>query len=539
MDEFAGYRACRCLEGHHRTNLFKRCEPCELGLECANESVTLQKGYWWKWRSESHKNLYSNFTDNLIKDTPIVPTANKTINYLYEYPYALPQPHRCPNENSCLGGFDSLCAVGCEGPLCEVCSVGYYKHLKGCTKCPTKKWMIGQLSILTVVVAIIVVLVVWFGRKKAKKSKERSSVDIILGRLKIIIGFYQVTSGLLEAFSYIKWPKAFVVIGTYSHLLQMNILQIAPVHCLFQNVKMNAFGNLYAILAINFLVILVAFAVYGLKKFILRRKLLSEEQKLKEISKTKELIYKNLFFFLYVTYLSTCSTTARLLPLACRKICADEDEKNCEKFLKIDFSIKCSGLRYDRPVIVAYCALGYILILPAASFYALWRQRDAFRKDADDDENETPSFQERSTEVLTGLKFLYENYNRDAWYWEFVEIARKVTMTSGLILLGGESRLYVAVAFGVAGLYCMLFAGKKPIADPFDNKMMVLSLTVTSVNLGVGVASRIPEEYMATSGDPHSEDMELNVLVVVANCLVIGVIIGEQKIIILCYVAST
>ena len=125
MDEFAGYRACRCLEGHHRTNLFKRCEPCELGLECANESVTLQKGYWWKWRSESHKNLYLNFTDNLIKDTPIVPTANKTINYLYKYPYALPQPHRCPNENSCLGGFDSLCAVGCEGPLCEVCSVGY------------------------------------------------------------------------------------------------------------------------------------------------------------------------------------------------------------------------------------------------------------------------------------------------------------------------------------------------------------------------------------------------------------------------------
>ena len=112
-------------------------------------------------------------------------------------------------------------------------------------------------------------------------------------------------------------------------------------------------------------------------------------------------------------------------------------------------------------------------------------------------------------------------------------------MTSGLILLGGESRVYVVVAFGVAGLYCMLFAGKKPIADPFDNKMMVLSLTVTSVNLGVGVASRIPEEYMATSGDPHSEDMELNVLVVVANCLVIGVIIGEQKIIILCYVAST
>ena len=81
-----------------------------------------------------------------------------------------------------------------RGPLCAVCSAGYYKHLKTCTKCPTKKWMIGKASILLAVILIIVVVVVWFGRKKAKKSKERSSVDIILGKVKIVIGFYQVTS---------------------------------------------------------------------------------------------------------------------------------------------------------------------------------------------------------------------------------------------------------------------------------------------------------------------------------------------------------
>ena len=447
---------------------------------------------------------------------------------LIEFPYALPHPHHCPNEESCLGGMDSLCAVGCEGPLCEVCSTGYYKHLKTCTKCPTKKWMIGKLLILVVVIVIIAVVVVWIGRKKAKKIKGCSSVDIFLGKLKIVMGFYQVTSGLLEAFSSIKWPDALVFIGKYSQLLQMNVLQIAPVHCLFDNIKINAFGNLYALLAMNVLAILVAFAVYGLRKLILRRKLLNEEQKLKEISKTKELIYKNLFFFLYVTYLSTCSTTANVLPLACRKVCADQDEKICDKFLKVDFSIKCSGSKYDHPLIVAYCALGYILILPAAAFYALWRQRDSLRNRDNGDENETSSSQEQSTEVVTGLRFLYENYNGCTWYWEFVDIARKIAFTSGLMLLGGKSRPYVGLAFGVAGLYCMLFASKKPIADPFENKLMLTSLTATSLNLGIGLVSRFPEENIATSSDPNSEDIGYNIMVFGANTLVIGLLIGEN-----------
>ena len=109
--------------------------------------------------------------------------------------------------------------------------------------------MIGQLSVLATVILVIIVIVVWTSRKKGKKNEERSSVDIILGRLKIAIGFYQVTSGVLEAFSYIKWPGSLTQIGEYSQVLQGNVFQIAPIQCLFENLKANAFGSLYAILS--------------------------------------------------------------------------------------------------------------------------------------------------------------------------------------------------------------------------------------------------------------------------------------------------
>ena len=443
-----------------------------------------------------------------------------------KYPYTLPKPHGCPRKESCTGGIDSLCEDGYDGPLCEVCSKGYYKLLQTCKLCPTKRWMFIQLSILAAVILIITAVIVWRSKKKGNKNKDRSSVDIILGRLKIVIGFYQVTFGLLEAFTYIKWPDTLAVIGKYSEMLQLNVLQIAPVRCLFPDLKVDAFGSLFAILAMNAAAIIISLTVYGIVKLAITRKSLDGEQKALKTSKTKELIYRSLFFFLYVTYLSTCSKTANVLPVACHRLCADETEKEeeCLKFLKADYSIDCDGSKYRRSVIVAYVAVGYILILPTASLIALWRQRKTLSKTKTEDENDTSDTKEQSTELLTGLRFLYENYNPHTWYWELVETVRKVVLTSGLILVGGESRAYVGLACVLSSIYGVFFAHKHPIADPFENRLMLISLVVTIVNLGIGAVSKIPKENISTTVDPYVDSIMFKILVIGANSLVIGLL---------------
>ncbi|XP_078366779.1 uncharacterized protein LOC144650882 isoform X2 [Oculina patagonica] len=528
---FAGYRACKCLQGFYRTHRFEGCKPCDQdGFKCENDYVTLKTGYWWKWKNETYKILYENFTMNLINITySPVQSINSAIisRSLQEFPYTLPNPHKCPREDSCMGGLDSLCDVGYEGPLCEVCSTGYYKQLQSCKLCPTKKWMIFQLSILAAVVVIVVAVLVWTGKKKSKKKEGRSSVDIILGRLKIIIGFYQVTYGVLEAFSYIKWPDSLALIGKYSELLQLSVFQIAPIHCLFSNLKINAFGSLFAILAMNAGAIFLSFLVYGLRKLFLLRSTLSEEQKEKKAAKTKELIYRNLFFFLYVTYLSTCSKTANVLPLACRTLCLDDKEEMCHIYLKADYNIKCQGPKYNRLVSVAYCAVLYIIFLPTASLIALWRQRKALRRNESQDENEALEYQDPGTELNTGLRFLFENYNSHSWYWELIETVRKVVLTSGLILVGGESRAYVGLACVMSGLYGMFFAYISPIVDPFENKLMLTSLAVTFVNLGIGAVSKIPKESIPASIDPYVDNIMFKILVFGANSLVIGLLVVQ------------
>lgn len=502
--------------------MFKGCQPCEKdGLECVSDYATLKPGYWWKWYNDIYKGYYRNFTLNLLSSNPLF------YNDLVEYSLTMPVPHECPRKESCLGGLDSRCEDGYEGPLCEVCSHSFYRRLQSCKKCPSKAWMAGQLTITIILLLVLIVVVVWTSIKKNKESKRRPLVDIILARLKIIIGFYQVTFGLLEAFSFIKWPDSLSAIAKYSEMLQLNVLQIAPIHCLFPQLKVDAFGSLFAILSMNAVAVAFAVAAYGVRRFmILRNHDLEDDPKAQQISQTKELIYRNLFFFLFVTYLSTCSKTANVLPLACRKICHDDKGDICFKYLKSDFTVECQSPRYKRLVAVAYCAIVYIIFLPLASYVVLWRQHRKINATAENDsrQNQNQSF---NKELAAGMRFLSENYTAKSWYWELVETVRKVILTSGLILVGGESRAYVGLACVVSGLYGMLFAYMRPVEDPFENKLMLISLAVTFVNLGIGAVSKIPKENVPASIDPYVDSVMFNILVIGANTLVIGLLVGK------------
>ena len=431
----------------------------------------------------------------------------------------------CPMEGSCKGGLDSLCKNGYKGPLCGVCSSGYYKQLQTCKKCPSKKLMVGQLSIIAVMLLITVAVLVWTSKKKIKKDRDCSVIDMFLSKLKIVIGFYQVTYGVLEAFSYIKWPDSLQVIGEYSEIFQLNILQIAPAHCLFLGLPSDAFGNLFAMMAINATVFGLSFVTYEVRRMIiLRTEIMDEETKSLEISQTKELVSKNLFFFLYVTYLSTCSKTANVLPFACRSICRDEKEDICNKYLKADYSVKCDVPTYNKMVIVAYVSCVYLVALPAASLVALWKQRRAALATTAAKPYQHPG---PSTEMVTALGFLFENYKPGSWYWELVEMSRKVILTSGLILVGQESRSYIGLAWVMAGMYGVLFSWIKPIEDVNENRLMTVSLAVTVVNLGIGAVSKIPAENISGSEDPYVDAVVFKILVFLVNTLVIGLVVGK------------
>ncbi|XP_078377515.1 uncharacterized protein LOC144660686 [Oculina patagonica] len=518
-DFFAGYRACRCLKGFYRTHMFEECHKCVRGLKCQDDYAFLKFGYWWDWRNDTHMYRYRYFIKNLLTLSPALDAAS------VQFRYPIPTPFKCPREESCKGGLDSPCDNGYHGPLCAVCTSGYYKRFQSCTLCPTRRWMIGQLSILAVSVVIITAILVWTSKRKINKTRAQPLIDVLLSKLKIVIGFYQVTYGLLQAFSYIKWPGSLQGIAKYSEILQMNVFQISPVHCFFPRLHAGAFGTLFAIMTINAFVIVISVVAYEVRKVVvLRSRGLGDEEQLRKISETKELMFRNMFFFLYVTYLSTCSATANVLPPACQKICRDNKEDLCYKYLKADYSIQCQGAQYNHALIAAYISISYIVSIPVASFVALWKQKRVIL---------APKYSKTSQdtscgkEMIEGLRFLFENYKARSWYWELVEMSRKVILTSGLILVGQETRSYIGFAWVIAGMYGMLFAWIKPVQDVMDNRLMTISLAVTVVNLGVGAVSRIPAENISASIDPYTDEALFNLLVLGANTLVVGLLVVQ------------
>ena len=162
----------------------------------------------------------------------------------------------------------------------------------------------------------------------------------------------------------------------YSELLQLNVLQMVPLECLIKGFRVNAFGNMFTMMAVNSLIICVSGVAYGVRKVVIaRNESLKEEEKSSKLSETKELVYRNLFFFLYVTYLNTCTTTANVLPLACQTLCRDEKEESCSNFLKADYSVRCHDQNYNEVILLGYISAAYVMILPAATFIALWKHR--------------------------------------------------------------------------------------------------------------------------------------------------------------------
>ena len=472
---FAGFRACFCLHGNYRLDRFGPCFACSQGYTCVNGTATLARGFYWKWSDKKTQQLYAEFEDSLqIID-------NSFSNSLTKYPSPLPFAYACPIAEACLGSLNSTCSQGYEGPLCGVCSQGYFKLLTKCRKCPSLPWIAARF--LGVFMLVSFVAVISLRDRKKEENAQRSVADVLLARLKIVVSFYQVTSGTLNAFSYIEWPETMISVGKYAGMLQLNFLQIVPIHCLNNSLKADAYTMLLMFVAINIVSVTIPAAFYqGRKLLFNRRGRMPLRKKREELKLTKERCYRVAFLMLFITYPSTCTQIFRMLPQTCQEICSEGKNADCESFLQADLSVKCHDVKYSRFVQFSYALTFYPVAFPLVTLLVLWRCLPKSREQR---------YQHKLHSVARGLRFFYENYSDNCWFWEIVELARKVLLTSALLLADAQSRTYIGSAAIVSGLYTVLFAWYKPIKDSSEHWLQLISLMASSVNFTVGMLLKV------------------------------------------------
>ncbi|XP_032222508.1 uncharacterized protein LOC5521529 [Nematostella vectensis] len=524
-DQWSNYRGCFCIDNFYRKHRFGECEACPKGgirgVLC-NETQLVREGYWWQFRNYNESWGYQYFLDTLME-----PYDNYDLRYLGfdgEFPKAYP----CPRAASCLGLLNSVrkpCEDGYGGPLCEVCEKGFHKSMSRCVKCPTLPWLIVQLSMIGFIFLVIILILLRDERKE--KYKNRTLTDVVLARLKIVVGFYQVTSGTLDAFSYIEWPDALLQMTNYAKFLQLNLVQIAPLHCFTDSLKLSAYDGLVLTVGLNLGVVVLCLLYYNIKKqVVLCSSDRTEEQKIDDIHYSKSNCYRSAFLILFITFPETSSRILGMLPPACMELCQDRARNNCTDYLKADYTINCFDDRYNKYVKFAYAGSVYPIIFPLATIFILYTfyYRKYIRPGA------RMIYDKKPLAVVDGLKFVYENYSSRCWYWEIVEMIRKLVLTSGLSLIGSEGRTYVGMAAMASGFYAVAHAQARPIPDNFEHLLQLASLVATFFNLSVGMLLRIPKVMTNYTIENDKDSVGVTVILIFANIMVTGLVVARYVI---------
>ncbi|XP_048586485.1 uncharacterized protein LOC5518949 isoform X4 [Nematostella vectensis] len=261
----AMYRACSCLPNFYRLDRFGRCSPCpDKSLKCEDDYAILVSGYYWKWTNQSKRVQYDSFILNLLVKNSTFQTG------VTAFSGSLPARFKCPRD-SCLGGLDSTCKEGYQGPLCAICKSDYFDRMNRCIHCPSKLRASFQILGVTVAFVLVLLAVLWGDKKKIDHSR-RTVADVILSCFKIVVGFYQVMAGMYSAFTNIQWPSSVVWMQKTLHYIQLNILEIAPISCLTEILAFDALQQFALVLSINVIVVALFLVYLGLRIRVIQKK---------------------------------------------------------------------------------------------------------------------------------------------------------------------------------------------------------------------------------------------------------------------------
>ncbi|XP_071825037.1 uncharacterized protein [Apostichopus japonicus] len=539
---FAGYRACSCKENYARTDRYGPCTLCrEDGLNCSEDYRTLLPGYMWNWDfPDADLSNYKQFIANLKKE-------NRLLDSYTSYNETFPVIFECPRQESCINDEEKIegtCAEGYQGWLCYNCQPSYYSVLNVCVHCPNIAILILETSAFFIACVLIMVFILWQMKKEDGSHETRTILDVIISRIKLLLGFYQVVGEIFTSFHDINWTGPLVIIGSFISSLEMNILKLfVRPRCYDDRLVINPKIEFILAVSIPVAVILFPFISFVIKKVyvICRRRFVTTNLE-GSFEGLKSKLFTCVVVLLFIIYPSVCSSIFQLYPHACKTFFLDDNSRYYIKRLRSDLDVSCDNLGTYNALAYVFTVV-YVIGFPASLLYVLWikwRQRnvhdekglrqqgldevvrhDQVHEDNDDDDEDSPllindSRPTKAAMTTPWLEFLCENYKDDFWFWEIIELTRKVSQTLLITLYGWEDRLTVLLTTCISVIFLVLHARYRPMKNPYEQHLQMLSLTVIFINV-----------LVAANGIPDTYEDPVSIVLIILNVLVLMIISGE------------
>ncbi|XP_071851290.1 uncharacterized protein [Apostichopus japonicus] len=501
----AGYRACVCKQNYARKHRFGECFLCIAdGLNCSEDYISILPGFYWNWSFPNTKpDQYLKFVKNL--ETKTDDYDNTTMQYGYSMPFV----YRCPRNRSCdskdglpMYGNDN-CAAGYTGWMCTKCRSGYYSVLSSCHPCPSKLWVLVVFLFVVLSCVALLSFIVW---KKNKISNQRSVIDKLSSRIKIVLGFYQVIGDLFETFHNVQWQGPLLIFGEFLSMVVADFFQVfVRPQCINEQFEINPLLQFTIVLifpvALVITYLYLSCTVYFISKCGFFSLTLRQRAK-----QTVSKLFTLVVLVLFVTYTPTCNSIFAVYPAACSTFKLYSVGNESITLLRADYGINCKDL--DSYHVAAYIATAVYVVGFPLSLFILLRKYHSKGKQAttyaDFDCSYGGSIDE-TTPLVTGTErrkydspvwfsFLCENYKSQFWYWEVIELTRKVTQTVMVTLLGWHNSLTQLSTIGMSVLFLTLHAKYSPMKNKFEQRLQFFSLAAIFINIMI-VSVRVSSEY--------------------------------------------
>ena len=578
----AGTRACKCLHGYSRRYRFGPCHKCNHnGFECEGRDYQILKnGFWMTWKGTKQQytnntstprnhnettticqHMYNQFVANLdVTDD----TYNRSTMH---FKCQMPLPIKCPMFDSCLGGIHPTCSRGYNGVLCAVCDRGYIPQFNQCIQCPQPLWaslqFIGYIALFVIFCFIISLtdqIIIDESQTCLQRNEQydhRTLTDIILSSLKILIGFYQIFISIMHAFSNIHWPRNLKTVTNILQYVQFQIIKLPSLRCIKPQWNINAIDEFWIMFIIIITIPLLSVLYYFIKSIYTHFQYLAPS-----VAKHKRYIcarncIKYVALFLFVTYPLISTKIIQILPISCHSFCTVKHNDNCihsMSFLRSDYSIPCPTMADHKVTLIT----GYICLLipfglPGSLFmllrsYAPTQRRSTYQpitnmmehkysgEDIDnlcdlriattnDDDNENLSGDSTVPVITSALKFSYENYHVRYWYWEVIEMIRKLLMTIGIGLFLGHTKIGLTCTLIVAMIFTVLHAIIKPLKNNFESATQFVSLVLVPLNLAYGAVRQSQDTQNASIISKEKDSYYEGIFLVIINSTLIIIVI--------------
>lgn len=486
----ARFRACFCRDGFARTNRFSNCSHCSNeGLNCTRDYQYLRRGYYWNWSfPASDLQSYSKFVANLL-----------TMNNSYEmssrnYSLAIPMVFKCPKLELCENSNSSeplniqgTCAKGHRGWLCTKCKDDFYNVMKYCLPCPKVWWSVSELVVLTSLCVFFAVIMMWKKSKATKRNVDRLFIDHIASRMKIFLGFYQIVGELYESINIINLDGPLRYIGYVLQIVTFNLLRIlVRPQCINKSLLLDPILRFEIAMFFPVALTLLLVLIYlGCKVYFLYWRRCRDDDLLKKLGNTKSKLAWSFILILFVTFQPTCDAIFEIYPGACDDFVVHQERNDTISLLRADYDIRCDYIKTFQTEAYIATAL-YVLLFPLVLYLLLRRYCKNARMDGRNDirvhsamheglsdDNIPLISQTEDCKVPMWLNFLCENYKGNFWYWEIVELARKVIQTMLITLLGWEDALTKLFTIGTSVLFLTLHVKYAPMKSHFEQRLQV------------------------------------------------------------------